>query len=65
MKFNNNSKDIRLKIREGSFSSTTSGLNPGFTQTNDKQWFHGAKVPKREWFGIPKSMFPVLHLFCQ
>ena len=34
MKFNNNSKDIRLKIREGSFSSTTSGLNPGFTQTN-------------------------------
>ena len=34
MKFNDNSKDIRLKIREGSFSSTTSGLNPGFTQTN-------------------------------
>ena len=32
--------------------------NTGFTQTNDKQWFHGAKVPKREWFGIPKSMFP-------
>ena len=32
--------------------------NTGFTQTNPKQWFHGAKVPKREWFGIPKSMFP-------
>ena len=32
--------------------------NTGFTQTNDKQWFHGAKVPKRAWFGIPKSMFP-------
>ena len=32
--------------------------NTGFTQTNEKQWFHGAKVPKREWFGIPKSMFP-------
>ena len=37
--------------------------NTGFTQTNVKQWFYGAKVPgkppyKREWFGIPKSMFP-------
>ena len=32
--------------------------NTGFTQTNEKQWFHGSKVPKREWFGIPKSMFP-------
>ena len=32
--------------------------NTGFEQTNPKQWFHGAKVPKREWFGIPKSMFP-------
>ena len=32
--------------------------NTGFTQTNPKQWFHGAKVPQREWFGIPKSMFP-------
>ena len=32
--------------------------NTGFTQTNPKQWFHGSKVPKREWFGIPKSMFP-------
>jgi hypothetical protein len=32
--------------------------NTGFTQTNEKQWFHGAKVPQREWFGIPKSMFP-------
>ena len=32
--------------------------NTGFEQTNKKQWFHGAKVPQREWFGIPKSMFP-------
>ena len=37
--------------------------NTGFTQTNPKQWFFGARVPgkspyKREWFGIPKSMFP-------
>jgi len=32
--------------------------NTGFTQTNPKQWFHGAKVPQREWFGIPKSIFP-------
>ena len=32
--------------------------NTGFTQTNPKQWFHGSKVPQREWFGIPKSMFP-------
>ena len=32
--------------------------NTGFTQTNPKQWFHGAVVPQREWFGIPKSMFP-------
>ena len=37
--------------------------NTGFTQTNEKQWFHGSRVPgkppyKREWFGIPKSMFP-------
>ena len=32
--------------------------NTGFTQTNKKQWFHGSKVPKREWFGIPKSMTP-------
>ena len=31
--------------------------NTGFTQTNPKQWFHGSKVPQREWFGIPKSMF--------
>ena len=34
MKFNNNLKEIRHKIREGSFTSTTSGLNPGYTQTN-------------------------------
>ena len=32
--------------------------NTGFTQTNPKQWFYGSKVPKREWFGIPKSMKP-------
>ena len=32
--------------------------NTGFTQTNKKQWFHGSKVPQREWFGIPKSMTP-------
>ena len=32
--------------------------NTGFEQTNPKQWFHGSKVPQREWFGIPKSMFP-------
>ena len=32
--------------------------NTGFEQTNKKQWFYGSKVPQREWFGIPKSMFP-------
>ena len=32
--------------------------NTGFTQTNPKQWFHGAVVPQREWFGVHKSMFP-------
>ena len=37
--------------------------NTGFTQTNPKQWFYGSRVPgkspyKREWFGIPKTMFP-------
>ena len=37
--------------------------NTGFTQTNPKQWFYGAKVPdkppyKREWFGIPKDAKP-------
>ena len=32
--------------------------NTGFTQTNPKQWFHLAEVKKREWFGIPKSMYP-------
>tara|TARA_Y100000593_G_C4307682_1_gene336613 strand:+ start:203 stop:688 length:486 start_codon:yes stop_codon:yes gene_type:complete len=32
--------------------------NTGFTQTNPKQWFYGSTVPQREWFGIPKSMFP-------
>tara|TARA_B100000029_G_C17511403_1_gene936419 strand:+ start:558 stop:1346 length:789 start_codon:yes stop_codon:yes gene_type:complete len=34
MKFNNNLEEIRHKIREGIFTSTTSGLNPGYTQTN-------------------------------
>ena len=32
--------------------------NTGFDQTNPKQWFSGSHVPQREWFGIPKSMFP-------
>ena len=32
--------------------------NTGFEQTNKKQWFYGSRVPKREWFGIPKSMHP-------
>ena len=32
--------------------------NTGFKQTNPKQWFSGSEVPQREWFGIPKSMFP-------
>ncbi|QDP54218.1 MAG: hypothetical protein Unbinned4234contig1003_4 [Prokaryotic dsDNA virus sp.] len=32
--------------------------NTGFIQTNEKQWFYGSKVPKREWFGIPKTMYP-------
>ena len=32
--------------------------NTGFEQTHPKQWFTGAVVPKREWFGIPKTMFP-------
>ena len=32
--------------------------NTGFIQTNPKQWFYGSKVPQREWFGIPKSMYP-------
>lgn len=32
--------------------------NTGFEQTNKKQWFYGATVPRREWFGIPRSMFP-------
>ena len=29
--------------------------NEGYTNSPDA-WFPGAKVPKREWFGIPKSM---------
>ena len=32
--------------------------NTGFTQTNEKQWFHKSKVPQREWFGIPKDAKP-------
>lgn len=32
--------------------------NTGFEQTHPKQWFTGAVVPQREWFGIPKTMFP-------
>ena len=32
--------------------------NTGFEQENKKQWFYGSRTPKREWFGIPKSMFP-------
>ena len=32
--------------------------NTGFEQDNKKQWFYGSKVPKREWFGIPKTMHP-------
>ena len=32
--------------------------NTGFPQSNPKQWFHPTVVKKREWFGIPKSMFP-------
>tara|TARA_Y100000310_G_scaffold304900_1_gene344520 strand:- start:109 stop:597 length:489 start_codon:yes stop_codon:yes gene_type:complete len=31
--------------------------NTGYTNS-PKAWFPGAKVPKREWFGIPKSMYP-------
>ena len=30
----------------------------GFTQTNPKQWFYGAKVEARPWFGIHKSARP-------
>ena len=30
----------------------------GFEQTNEKQWFHPAKVPARPWFGIHESVRP-------
>ena len=33
--------------------------NQGYTNSNKpKQWFKGAKIPKREWFGITKDMKP-------
>ena len=33
--------------------------NKGYTNSNKpKQWFKGAKIPKREWFGIPKNSKP-------
>ena len=32
--------------------------NTGFTQTNPKQWYYGAKVPQRKWWGIPKDAKP-------
>ena len=32
--------------------------NTGFTQTNPKQWYYGAKVPQRKWFGISKDAKP-------
>ena len=43
---------IKMKTKYGAYHNT------GFTQTNKNQWFHGSKVPQREWFGIPKSMTP-------
>ena len=31
--------------------------NQGYKNSyKPKQWFKGAKIPKREWFGIPKNM---------
>ena len=44
------------KSRQGAYYGAYH--NTGFVQTNEKQWFHGSKVEKREWFGVPKSMFP-------
>ena len=33
--------------------------NQGYTNSNKEgQWFKGAKIPKREWFGITKDMQP-------
>ena len=33
--------------------------NQGYTNSfKKKQWFKGATIPKREWFGIPHSMKP-------
>ena len=46
------------KMRETKLTPYGAFHNTGFTQTNEKQWFHGAKVPQREWFGIPKTMTP-------
>jgi len=43
---------IEMKTPYGAYHNT------GFTQTNPKQWFHGSKVEKREWFGIPNTLTP-------
>ena len=32
--------------------------NIGFKQTSPKQWYTGAVVPKREWFGLTKDVKP-------
>jgi len=33
--------------------------NQGYTNSNKKkQWFKGAVIPKREWFGVTKEMQP-------
>lgn len=32
--------------------------NVGFKQTSQKQWYTGAVVPKREWFGLTKDVKP-------
>lgn len=32
--------------------------NIGFVQTSPKQWYTGAAVPKREWFGLTKDVKP-------
>ena len=32
--------------------------NRGFKQTSPKQWYTGAVVPKREWFGLTKDVKP-------
>ena len=43
---------IEMRTHYGAYHNT------GFKQTNPKQWFYGSKVPKREWFGVPKTMMP-------